>query len=109
MTKPKKDVVVVVVVKGDLREKIVNSQLELLKELPWQKDGCSLAYHTLIEYISVTDILQWNCSLAQTCLQAMNDRGLASEVFSSFQNKISFLNNKYLFCKGKLFIQCSMS
>lgn len=80
--------------KGDLRGKIINSQLELLKQLPWQKDGCSLAYHTLIEYISVNEILHWNPLLPQTCLQAMNDRGLASEVkFSSFS---SFLLIFYL-------------
>ena len=67
---------------GDLRGDVIDSQLRLLKELPWQKDGCSLAYHTLLEYLSVSDILQWNSSLPQSCLMAMNDRGLASEVIS---------------------------
>ncbi len=52
----------------------------LLKELLWQKDGCSLAYHTLVEYISVCDILQSNPKLLKSYLMAMNDRGLTSEV-----------------------------
>jgi len=65
---------------GDLRQSIIDSQLTLLKQLPWQKDGCSLAYHTLLEYLSVSDILQWNPKLPESCLMAMNDRGLASEV-----------------------------
>ncbi|CAF1033829.1 unnamed protein product [Adineta steineri] len=64
---------------SDLRQIIIDSQLTLLKQLPWQKDGCSLAYHTLLEYISVSDILQWNPKLPESCLMAMNDRGLASE------------------------------
>ena len=64
----------------ELRQTIIDSQLTLLKQLPWQKDGCSLAYHTLLEYLSVSDILQWNPKLPDSCLMAMNDRGLASEV-----------------------------
>ncbi|CAF4596047.1 unnamed protein product [Rotaria socialis] len=64
---------------NDLRQSIIDSQLTLLKQLPWQKDGCSLAYHTLLEYVSVSDILKWNLKLAESCLMAMNDRGLASE------------------------------
>ncbi|CAF4447445.1 unnamed protein product, partial [Adineta steineri] len=53
---------------SDLRQIIIDSQLTLLKQLPWQKDGCSLAYHTLLEYISVSDILQWNPKLPESCL-----------------------------------------
>ncbi|CAF1116719.1 unnamed protein product [Adineta ricciae] len=64
---------------SELRQTIIDSQLTLLKQLPWQKDGCSLAYHTLLEYLSVSDILQWNPKLPDSCLMAMNDRGLASE------------------------------
>ncbi len=61
----------------DLHEKTIDSQLTLLlKELLWQKDGCWLAYHTLVEYISVCDILQWNPKLPESCHMAMNDRGL---------------------------------
>lgn len=67
-------------IEGDLRDEIIDSQLTLLKKLPWQKDGCSLSYHTLLQYLSVTQILQWNPTLPQSCLNAMNDRGLASEV-----------------------------
>ncbi|CAF1020119.1 unnamed protein product [Rotaria sordida] len=63
----------------DIRQSIIDSQLTLLKQLPWQKDGCSLAYHTLLDYLSVSDIIKWNSKLAESCLMAMNDRGLASE------------------------------
>jgi hypothetical protein len=85
----------------DLRQKIIESQLSLLKQLPCQKDGCSLSYHTLLEYISVTNILQWNPTLPESCLMAMNDRGLASEVnFILKKNLILLIYKKasYLYC-----------
>ena len=63
----------------ELRDKIIENQLLLLKQLPWQKDGCSLSYHTLLQYLTVNQILQWNPQLPQSCLMAMNDRGLAPE------------------------------
>jgi len=92
---------------GELRQPIIDSQLTLLKQLPWQKDGCSLSYHTLLEYLSVSDILEWNPTLPSSCLMAMNDRGLASEV-----NFLFFFSQKlilFFFSKGKLSLLCIMS
>lgn len=70
--------------------------------MPWQKDGCSLAYHTLLEYLSVSEIVQWNSTLAESCLMAMNDRGLASEVGFSFF--LFFLKIIDLFQRQVIFI-----
>ena len=69
----------------DLRQTTIDSQLKLLKEFPWEKDGCCLAYHQLVEYLPVTEILQWNDRLPHLCLMAMKDRGLASEVLPSIR------------------------
>lgn len=64
---------------ADLRRWTIDKQLKLLKEFPWQKDGCSLVYQSLLEHLSVREILQWNDQLPSSCLNALNDRGLASE------------------------------
>lgn len=64
----------------DLRPSIIAHQLKLLKEFPWQKDGSSIVYHCLLEYLRVGELIQLNPQLASSCLAAMNDRGLASEV-----------------------------
>lgn len=79
----------------ELRPLIIEHQMKLLKEFPWQKDGSNNVYHRFLEYLRVSDLLKWNSELSSSCLMAMNDRGLASEVrslfsfFSQFDENIS--------------------
>jgi hypothetical protein len=65
---------------AELRRDTIDAQMKLLKVFPWQKPGCSLVYHKLLEHLTVSEMLVWNPQLPSSCLAAMNDRGLASEV-----------------------------
>ena len=65
---------------ADLHRSIIDSQLKFLKEFPCEQEGCLSVYQILLEYLSVDEILQWNCQFAEWCLTAMKDRRLASQV-----------------------------